>query len=53
MDGDLPGAQVWGDTFKVSGYPTVLILKPDRTELARMSGGMDLSQYGSLLDNAL
>lgn len=53
LDGDLPGAQAWGETFKVSGYPTLLILKPDRTELARMSGGMDLSQYASLLDEAL
>jgi protein disulfide-isomerase len=44
MDADLPGAQSWGETFKVSGYPTVLILKPDRTELARMSGGMDLKR---------
>jgi len=49
----LPGAQTWGETFKVSGYPTLLILKPDRTELARMTGGMDLSQYASLLDEAL
>jgi len=53
LDGDLPGAQTWGETFKVSGYPTLLIVKPDRTELARMSGGMDLSQYASLLDEAL
>jgi thiol-disulfide isomerase/thioredoxin len=53
MDADLPGAQSWGGIFKVSGYPTVLILKSDRTELARMSGGMDLTQYVSLLDDAL
>jgi protein disulfide-isomerase len=53
LDGDLPGAQAWGETFKVSGYPTLLILKPDRTEIARMSGGMDLSLYASLLDEAL
>jgi protein disulfide-isomerase len=53
LDGDLPGAQVWGENFKVSGYPTLLILKPDRTEVARLSGGMDLSQYAAVLDEAL
>jgi protein disulfide-isomerase len=53
MDGDLPGAQAWGEILKVSGYPTLLILKPDRTELARTSGGMDLTQYVSLLDDAI
>jgi len=53
LDGDLPGAQAWGETFKVSGYPTLLILKADRTEVTRLSGGMDLSQYASLLDEAL
>jgi protein disulfide-isomerase len=53
LDGDLPGAQAWGETFKVSGYPTLLVLRPDRSELARMSGGMDLSLYAALLDDAL
>ena len=53
LDGDLPGAQAWGETFKISGYPTLLVLKPDRTELARLSGGMDLSLYASVLDEAL
>jgi protein disulfide-isomerase len=53
LDADLPGAQTWGETFKVSGYPTLVIIKPDRTELARLSGGMDLEVYATLLDEAL
>jgi len=53
LDGDDPGAQKWGDTFGVAGYPTVLVLKADRTELARISGGLDLSQYADLLDTVL
>ncbi|HTY49460.1 MAG TPA: thioredoxin family protein [Steroidobacteraceae bacterium] len=53
LDGDDPGAQRWGDKFGVSGYPTVLVLKPDGTELARIEGGMDLSQYAEVLDLAL
>lgn len=53
LDGDSPGAQRWGDEFRVTGYPTVLILRSDRSELERVSGGMDLSQYGEVLDLAL
>jgi thiol-disulfide isomerase/thioredoxin len=53
LDGDTPGAQKWGDVFHATGYPTVLILRADRSELERVSGGMDLSQYGEVLDLAL
>jgi thiol-disulfide isomerase/thioredoxin len=53
LDGDTTGAQKWGDVFKVSGYPTVVILDGDRRELTRMSGGMDLSQYAESLDLVL
>jgi thiol-disulfide isomerase/thioredoxin len=53
LDGDLPKAQEWGDRFRVTGYPTVVILRGDRTEITRVSGGMDLSLYAAVLDNAL
>jgi thiol-disulfide isomerase/thioredoxin len=53
LDGDDPGAQKWGDRFGVSGYPTVLVLRSDQGELARISGGMDLSQYAEALDLVL
>jgi protein disulfide-isomerase len=53
LDGDDPGAQKWGDRFAVSGYPTVLVLRADQSELARISGGMDLSQYAEVLDTVL
>lgn len=53
LDGDDPGAQKWGDRFGVSGYPTVLVLRADQSELARISGGMDLSQYAEVLDMVL
>ena len=45
LDGDLPDAQKWGDVFRVTGYPTVVVLKPDRTEITRIAGNMDLSLY--------
>jgi protein disulfide-isomerase len=53
LDGDLPDAQKWGDVFRVTGYPTVVVLKPDRTEITRVSGSMDLSLYAGVLDDAL
>lgn len=53
LDGDLPDAQKWGDVFRVTGYPTVVVLKPDRTEITRIAGNMDLSLYAGVLDNAL
>ncbi|MEO8315148.1 MAG: thioredoxin family protein [Pseudomonadota bacterium] len=53
LDGDDAGAQRWGDKFKVSGYPTLLALRPDGTEIKRISGGVDLNRYASMLDDAL
>ncbi len=53
LDGDDAGAQKWGDKFGVSGYPTVLVLRADQSELARISGGLDLSQYAEVLDTVL
>jgi len=53
LDGDEPGAQKWADRFGISGYPSVLILNADRSEILRIAGGMDLSQYVTVLDAAL
>ncbi len=53
LDGDDPGAQKWGEQFHVSGYPTVVVLRADRREITRISGGIDLSLYADLLDAAL
>lgn len=53
LDGDAPGAQRIADAFGVLGYPTVVVLKADRTELARISGGSDLASYADVLDLAL
>jgi thiol-disulfide isomerase/thioredoxin len=53
LDGDLPGAQAWGDTFRVTGYPTLVVLTPDRREITRIAGGMDLNLYAAALDTAL
>jgi len=53
LDGDDAGAQKWGDKFGIAGYPTVIVLRGDRTELARIGGGMDRNQYAEVLDLVL
>ena len=53
LDGDDAGAQKLGEDFRVSGYPTLVVLDADRHELMRIAGGMDLSQYATVLDTAL
>ena len=53
LDGDLPDAQKFGDEFRVTGYPTVVVFKPDRSEITRIAGNMDLSLYAGVLDDAL
>lgn len=52
LDGDSDGAQRWGEHFSIVGYPTLIILKPDGTELTRISGGMDLQAYPRVLESA-
>lgn len=49
LDGDLPGAQKLGARFKVSGYPTTVLLGRDGVELTRLPGAVDPQQYLQLL----
>lgn len=49
LDGDSPGAQRWGEYFGISGYPTLIVLRNDRTELTRISGGTDVEQFPKVL----
>ena len=41
LDGDEEGAQAWGERFGVRGYPTLIVLDPQRNELTRLAGGND------------
>ncbi len=53
LDGDTPGAQKLGTQFKVRGYPTTILFKPDGTELTRLPGEVDAVQYMQLLTMGL
>jgi thioredoxin-related protein len=49
IDGDSPSAQRLGARFKVSGYPTMILLKPDGTEITRLPGEVEAEQYMRVL----
>jgi hypothetical protein len=53
LDGDLPAAQKLGARFRVSGYPTMVLLRPDGSELTRLPGGVLAQQYLDVLDLGL
>lgn len=49
LDGDSPGAQKLGERFKVRGYPTMILLRPDGSELTRLPGEVDTRKYLQVL----
>lgn len=49
LDGDSSGAQLWGEQFAIQGYPTLIILRADRTEITRLSGGGDPEEISQAL----
>jgi protein disulfide-isomerase len=53
LDGDDDGAQKWGEQFGIQGYPTLIVLDPDRHEIMRLGAGRDVTQYAAALDLAL
>ena len=53
IDGDLPGAQKLGVRFKVSGYPTMVLMRTDGAKLMRLPGEADAPQVLQLLEFGL
>ena len=53
IDGDLPGAQKLGSRFKVRGYPTMVLLAADGTEITRLPGEVDAPQVLAVLQLGL
>ena len=49
LDGDARDAQIWGEKFGIQGYPTVIILTPDRQEITRLAGGSTAGQLADVL----
>ena len=53
IDGDLPGAQKLGGRFKVRGYPTLILMAADGSEITRLPGEVDAPQVMNLLQLGL
>lgn len=53
VDGDKPGAQKVASRFHVEGYPTMVLFKPDGTEVTRLPGEVDPERYLLALSAAL
>jgi thioredoxin-like negative regulator of GroEL len=53
VDADSPGGQALGARFKVSGYPTMVLLDSDGREVTRLAGSVDAAKYMQLLDRGL
>ncbi|QOY23348.1 thioredoxin fold domain-containing protein [Xanthomonas citri] len=49
LDGDSEGAQAWGERFGVKGYPTIIVLRPDRSEITRLAGNADNARLAEVL----
>jgi thiol-disulfide isomerase/thioredoxin len=53
LDGDTPSAQKLGKTYRVSGYPTMILFRPDGSEITRLAGEVDPAKYMQLLNHGL
>jgi thiol-disulfide isomerase/thioredoxin len=60
LDGDESGAQEWGDKLNVSGYPTVLVLAPEKSgkktvmkERLRLAEFVNFKEFQGLVSAAL
>lgn len=53
VDGDTPAAQALATRFSVSGYPTMVLFRPDGTEITRLPGEVDAARYLQVLALAM
>ncbi len=53
VDGDRPGAQKLGTRFKVRGYPTLILMNADGSEITRLPGEADPPQVMNVLQIGL
>jgi len=53
VDGDTPSGQALGKRFSVGGYPTMVLLRPDGSELTRLAGSVEPAKYMQVLDRGL
>ena len=50
VDGDTPSGQALGKRFSVGAYPTMVLLRPDGSEITRLAGSVEPAKYMQVLD---
>jgi thiol-disulfide isomerase/thioredoxin len=53
VDGDTPSGQALGKRFSVSAYPTMVLLRPDGSEITRLAGSVEPAKYMQVLDHGI
>ncbi len=53
VDGDTPSGQALGKRFSVGGYPTMVLLRPDGSEITRLAGSVEPSKYMQVLEHGI
>ncbi|WP_115045308.1 thioredoxin family protein [Xanthomonas arboricola] len=49
LNADLADAQKWGDHYSVKAYPTIIVLRPDRSQITRLAGYGDNARLADAL----
>ncbi len=49
LDGDFKGAQAWAQRYAIAGYPTLIILRADGSEITRLDGLIEPEAASGLL----
>jgi thioredoxin-related protein len=53
VDGDTPSGQALGKRFSVGAYPTMVLLRPDGSEITRLAGSVEPAKYMQVLEHGI
>ncbi len=53
LDGDDENAQMWGDRLKIGGYPTMMVLLPNQSEIIRLTSVVEMPDFKKAMQGAL
>ncbi len=53
LDGDTDVAQVWGEKFQASGYPTVLVFDSSKKEIYRLNAVVTIDEFAETMQALL
>ena len=53
LDGDTEAAQIWGEKFNATGYPTVILMNPKGDEILRLKTSLTFEEFKDSLQAAI